>query len=69
MEYKIYTTGEFDRRFSKLDKELQRQVDKEIEQLQANPYAGKPLGYKFFREKKSGKNLIYSLFLPWLYSA
>ena len=61
MEYKIYTTGEFDRRFSKLDKELQRQVDKEVEQLQTNPYAGKPLGYKFFREKKVKNYRIYYL--------
>ena len=50
--FKVYTTDEFDRRFKKLDKSLQVQIDKQIEQLETNPYVGKPLGYEFFREKK-----------------
>ncbi len=52
MTYKIYTTEEFDRDFRKLDGSLQQQIEKEIGQLETNPYVGKPLGYKFFREKK-----------------
>ena len=50
--YKIFTTEEFDKKFRKLDKQLQREIDNEIEQLQNNPFSGKPLGYPFFREKK-----------------
>src|SRR3989344_4990747 len=52
MNFKIYTTEEFDKLFSKLDADIQRQIRKEIDQLELNPYVGKPLGYKFFREKK-----------------
>ena len=50
--YNIFTTDEFDKDFGKLDNSLRKQIEKEIGQLEINPYAGKPLGYKFFREKK-----------------
>ncbi len=59
--YKIYTTEQFDKDFEKLDNSLQEQIDKEIEQLKSNPYVGKPLGYKFFREKKVKNHRIYYL--------
>ena len=59
--FKIFTTEEFDKLFSKLDKSLQKQIEKEIEQLQINPDVGKPLGYKFFREKKVKNYRIYYL--------
>ena len=60
-QYKIYTTEEFDIYFSKLDRSIQQQIEKEIEQLEINPYVGKPLGYKFFREKKIKNYRIYYL--------
>jgi len=60
-EYKIYSTEEFDKDFSKLDSDLQRQIDREIQQLRVNPFVGKPLGYRFFREKKIKKFRIYFL--------
>src|SRR3989338_5502933 len=59
--YKIFTTEEFDRRFGKLDQQLQQQIRKEIDQLEDNPYAGKPLGFAFFREKKVQNYRIYYL--------
>ena len=59
--YKIFTTEEFDKDFMKLDKSLQIQVQKEIEQLKINPHTGKPLGYKFFREKRVKNYRIYFL--------
>lgn len=61
MTYKIYTTEEFDRIFNKLDPQLQDQIGKEIDQLETNPYVGKPLGYKFFREKKVKNYRVYYL--------
>lgn len=61
MRYKILTTDEFDKRYKKLDKQLQREIAKEIDQLENNPYSGKPLGYKFFREKKVMNYRIYYL--------
>ena len=59
--YKIFTTEEFDRDFDKLDTSLQIQIEKAIEQLETNPFVGKPLGYKFFREKKVKNYRIYYL--------
>ena len=59
--YKIFTSEEFDRDFDKLDTSLQTQIEKAIEQLETNPFVGKPLGYKFFREKKAKNYRIYYL--------
>ena len=59
--YKIFTTDEFDKRYQKLDKQLQREIAREIDQLEENPYSGKPLGYKFFREKKIMNYRVYFL--------
>ena len=37
------------------------QIETAIEQLETNPFVGKPLGYKFFREKKVKNYRIYYL--------
>jgi|TARA_Y100000310_G_C20463870_1_gene706666 mRNA-degrading endonuclease RelE of RelBE toxin-antitoxin system len=60
-KYEIFTTNEFDKDFSKLDTSIRKQIEKEIEQLGSNPYVGKPLGYKFFREKKIQNYRFYYL--------
>ena len=60
-KYEIYTTEEYDKDFDKLDKSLKAQIEKEIEQLETNPYSSKPLGYRFFREKKIKNRRIYFL--------
>ena len=59
--YRIFTTEEFDQRFKKLDYQIQEQIRKEIDQLETNPHAGKPLGYTFFREKKVQNYRVYYL--------
>ncbi len=59
--YKILTTEEFDKRYAKLDYQLQREIAKEIDQLEESPFSGKPLGYPFFREKKLKDYRIYYL--------
>lgn len=61
MKFEIYKTDEFRKEYSKLDKSVSDKVDKEIEQLEDNPYSGRPLGYKFFREKKVEGFRIYYL--------
>ena len=61
IKYKVYTTEEFDRDYKKLDKSIKKQIDKEIEQIEINPYVGKPLGYKFFREKRARNYRFYYL--------
>ena len=61
MVFKVFTTKEFDKLFDKLDPQIQEQIGKEIDQLIINPYSCKPLGYKFFREKKVKGYRIYFL--------
>ena len=60
-KYEVYTTDEFDRDFERLDNSLKIQIDNEIEQLEINPYVGRSLNYKFFREKKVKNFRIYFL--------
>ena len=60
-KFNIYTTEEFDKTFIKLDKSIQKSIDDEIEQLEKNPYVGKPLGFRFFREKKVKNYRFYYL--------
>ena len=59
--FEILITEEFENDFNKLDKSLKTRIGKVIEQLKTSPYAGKPLGYPFFREKKIGKYRLYYL--------
>ena len=59
--FRIFTTQDFDKRFEKLDAQLQKEIDQEIEQLKENPSVGKPLGYPFFREKKVRNRRLYYL--------
>ena len=62
-EYEIRTTAEFWTDYEKLSKSEQERIDKVKEQLKTNPYVGKPLGYKFFREKRvDGKRLYYLVY-------
>ena len=62
-KYEVYTTEEFDKDFKKLDWPIQQQVKSEIDQLEINPYVGKPLGYSFFREKKvQGYRFYYLIY-------
>ncbi|MFH0869277.1 MAG: hypothetical protein V1839_03555 [archaeon] len=61
--YKIFIEQEFERDFNKLDKAEQERIIKAREQLKENPYAGKPLGYEWFREKHlNGKRLYYLVY-------
>ncbi len=62
MPYKVYTTPEFDRLFEELSKEEQIEVDKLTKkELPGNPYQGRALGFKFFREKRIGGKRVYFL--------
>ena len=58
---RIFSTSAFDEKLEKLDSKERRRVENAVEQLKLNPFSGKPLGYKFFREKKIGKNRLYFL--------
>lgn len=61
--YEVYAADSFWEDYNKLSREEQKRVNKIKEQLKINPYAGKPLGYKFFREKRfDGKRLYYLIY-------
>lgn len=62
MHYKVYTTPEFDRLFDELSKDDQLQIDKLTKkELSENPYQGRALGFKFFREKRIKGKRVYFL--------
>jgi mRNA-degrading endonuclease RelE of RelBE toxin-antitoxin system len=61
--YRVFRSEHYENKLSKIDaSELQR-VLKFEQALKQEPYAGKPLGYKFFREKKfNGKRLLFLVY-------
>ncbi|HSU72590.1 MAG TPA: hypothetical protein VLJ21_01960, partial [Candidatus Binatia bacterium] len=61
--YAVFRTERFDKELLKqLSREEQRKVERlEQQQLTVNPYAGDPLGNRFFREKKLGVKRAYYL--------
>ena len=59
--YNIYRSERFNKKFSNLDNSIMIRIEKEIENIKNNPRIGKPLGYKFFRERKVGVYRVYYL--------
>lgn len=61
MQYKVFSTAEFDKLFNRLDAQTKHRINKVLLDLKSNPYNSKQLSYKFFREKKIGVYRIYFL--------
>lgn len=60
MKYSLRQTKIFRDKYKKIIPFNKRiEVKKKINKLASNPYNSKPLGYKFFREKKIDKWRIY----------
>ena len=59
--FKVYRSEPFDEQIEKMPKDFKVWVDKVETQLAENPHVGKPLGFRWFREKKYGKFRIYYL--------
>ncbi len=57
--YAVFTTGVFEEKISKSEPVFQKWVKRIIDHLAKNPFVGKPLGAKWFREKKFGHRRIY----------
>ena len=68
MPYKVYTTPEFDRLFEELPKDDQIEIDKLTKkELPENPYQGRALGFKFFREKRiKGKRVYFLIYEDYI---
>mgnify|MGYP006302834929 CR=1 FL=1 len=60
--FRVFTTREFDNDFNKLDKSDKNKVSKIMNKLKKQgDSVGKPLGRKYFREKKFGNKRLYFL--------
>ncbi|MFQ5531234.1 MAG: type II toxin-antitoxin system RelE/ParE family toxin [Candidatus Nanoarchaeia archaeon] len=58
-KYKIYHSQRFDKELEKFSKSFQDGVDNIEDQLVENPYVGRPLNVRWFREKRYEKWRIY----------
>ena len=59
--FRVYTTASFDRVFSRLSSKEQNIVKKLFTQVRNQPFVGKPLGFRFLREKKVKGKRVYFL--------
>jgi len=59
--YRVFYTATFEKKLAGLEKEVKEWVEKIADKLAENPFVGKPLGVKWFREKKFGKHRVYYL--------
>lgn len=61
--YRIFRTAECQKLFEQLGKFEQERVANFEQHLKNEPLSGKPLGFKFFREKKfNGKRLLFLVY-------
>jgi len=60
-DYAVFRTPIFDEKVSNFSADFNRQIEKIEDQLEINPYVGKPLGTKWFREKKISEYRVYYL--------
>lgn len=66
-EYKILQTETFEKTYRLLTKGEKERINRIKEQLKINPWVGKPLGYRFFREKKiDGFRIYYLIYEEYL---
>jgi len=59
--FSVFVTRTFQSKLLKQDKKFKVWVEKVFDQLTVNPLAGKPLGAKWFREKKFENFRVYFL--------
>ncbi|HZX33876.1 MAG TPA: hypothetical protein VFF09_00695 [archaeon] len=60
-EWKVFFTATFEEKLNKSEKSFLGWVEKTLNKLAENPFVGKPINAKWFREKKYGKSRIYYL--------
>lgn len=61
--YRVFRSDWCKNKLEKLDNQEQERVKSFEQSLKNYPYSGKPLGYKFFREKKfDDKRLIFLVY-------
>ncbi len=61
--FRIFRSQHYKNKLFKLDKSEQDRVMKFEQNLKDQPLSGRPLGYKFFREKKfDGKRVLFLVY-------
>ncbi len=61
--WRVFRSEHYENKLNRLDGSEQTRVLKFEQSLKKEPYSGKPLGYKFFREKKfNGKRVIFLVY-------
>jgi len=61
--YRVFRSNWYKKKLEKSDNQEQERIKSFEQSLKNDPYTGKPLGYKFFREKKfNGKRLIFLVY-------
>lgn len=61
--FRVFRSERYDRKFNKLNRFDQRQVSNFEQALKLEPFSGKPLSYKFFREKKfRNKRILFLVY-------
>lgn len=60
-KYAVYRTPIFNQKIEDFSESFKEMIDGFEEQLTTSPYVGKPLGFRWFREKKLGKYRMYYL--------
>lgn len=61
--FRVFRSEWYETKLSKIDKSEINRISKFEQSLKETPYSGKPLGYKFFREKKfNGKRLLFLIY-------
>lgn len=62
-KFRVFRSGHYKSKLLKLDKSEQDRVMKFEQSLKEQPFSGKSLGYKFFREKKfNGKRVLFLVY-------
>ncbi len=61
--FRVFRSGNYKKKLDKLDHSDYKIVINFEQALKEQPYSGKPLGYRFFREKRfNGKRLIFLVY-------
>ncbi len=61
--FRVFRSEHYKNKLLKLDKSEQDRVINFEQSLKEQPFSGKPLGYKFFREKKfDGKRILFLVY-------
>ncbi len=50
--FRVFRSEWYDKKLEKMDRSEIMRIEIFEQQLKNNPFSGKPLGYRFFREKK-----------------